>query len=84
MWRAFDIAMRIVSSLIGLLMILAGTVWMLQGLNIAFRIGFMVGDWHWTLYGAILALLGIGQLIWTNRRPRLAARPLRERPVQNP
>ena len=31
MWRAFDIAMRIVSSLIGLLMILAGTVWMLQG-----------------------------------------------------
>ncbi len=69
MWRAFDITMRIVSSLIGLLMILAGVVWMLQGLNIAFRVGFMVGDWHWTLYGAILALLGTGQLIWTNRRP---------------
>ena len=68
MWRAFDIAMRIVSSLIGLLMILAGTVWMLQGLNIAFRIGFMVGDWHWTLYGAILALFGIGQVIWSNTR----------------
>jgi hypothetical protein len=66
--RTFDIAMRIVSSLIGLLMILAGTVWMLQGLNLAFRVGFMVGDKRWTLYGAILVLLGIAQLIWTNTR----------------
>lgn len=60
--------MRIVSSLIGLLMILAGSVWMLQGLNLAFRVGFMVGDKRWTLYGAILALVGIAQLIWTNTR----------------
>ena len=68
MWRSFDITMRIVSSLLGLLMILAGTVWMLQGLNLAFRVGFMVGDKHWTLYGAILALVGIAQVIWTNSR----------------
>jgi hypothetical protein len=68
MRRTFDIAMRIVSSLIGLLMIMAGSVWMLQGLNLAFRVGFMVGDKHWTVYGAILALVGIAQLIWTNSR----------------
>jgi hypothetical protein len=68
MWRSFDIVMRIVSSLLGLLMVMAGTVWMLQGLNLAFRVGFMVGDKHWTLYGAILALIGIAQLIWTNTR----------------
>jgi hypothetical protein len=67
-WRAFDIAMRIVSSVVGLLMIMAGTVWMLQGLNLAFRVGFMVGDKHWTVYGAILALVGIAQIIWTNTR----------------
>ncbi len=73
MWRPFDIAMRIISSLIGLAMILMGTVWMLQGLNLAFRVGFMVGDRHWTLYGAILALVGIAQLIWTNMRGRCAA-----------
>jgi hypothetical protein len=73
MWRTFDIAMRIISSLIGLAMILMGTVWMLQGLNLAFRVGFMVGDKHWTLYGAILALVGIAQLIWTNFRGRSAA-----------
>lgn len=66
--RAFNIAMRIVSSLIGLAMIAAGTVWMLQGLNLAFRVGFMVGDVHWTVYGAILALLGIAQVVWSNTR----------------
>jgi hypothetical protein len=35
---------------------------------LAFRVGFMVGDRHWVLYGAILALLGIGQVIWSNTR----------------
>jgi hypothetical protein len=63
--------MRIVSSLIGVAMILMGTVWVLQGLNLAFRVGFMVGDLHWTIYGAILALLGIGQVVWSNTRQRL-------------
>lgn len=70
MRRVFDVAMRLVSSLIGIAMIAAGIVWMLQGLNLAFRVGFMVGDKHWTVYGAILALIGIGQLVWSNtRRP---------------
>jgi hypothetical protein len=68
MWKPFNIAMRIVSSLIGVAMILAGTVWVLQGLNLAFRVGFMVGDYHWTIYGAILALLGVGQVVWSNTR----------------
>jgi hypothetical protein len=68
MWRPFDITMRIVSSLLGLAMVAVGTVWMLQGLNLAFRVGFMVGDRRWTLYGAILALFGIAQLVWTNTR----------------
>ena len=68
MWKPFNTAMRIVSSLIGIAMVLMGVVWMLQGLNLAFRVGFMVGDLHWTLYGAILALVGIGQVVWSNRR----------------
>jgi hypothetical protein len=68
MWSAFSAAMRVVSTLIGTLMIATGSVWILQGLNIAFRRGFMVGDYHWTIYGAILALVGIGQVIWSNTR----------------
>jgi hypothetical protein len=71
MWRTFNVMMRIISTLIGIAMILAGTVWMLQGLNLAFRVGFMVGDFHWTIYGAILALVGIAQVIWSNTRQRI-------------
>ena len=52
-WKPFDIGMRIVSTLLGIAMVLMGVVWMLQGLNLAFRVGFMVGDLHWTVYGAI-------------------------------
>ncbi len=68
MQGAFNIIMRIVSTLIGMAMVAMGTVWMLQGLNLAFRVGFMVGDKHWTLYGAILALFGIAQIVWSNTR----------------
>jgi hypothetical protein len=68
MRRAFNVIMRGVSTLIGIAMVAAGTVWILQGLNLAFRVGFMVGDLHWTLYGAILALFGIGQVVWSNTR----------------
>ncbi len=71
MWLIFNKVMRVVSSLIGVLMVLMGTVWMLQGLNLAFRVGFMVGDPHWTLYGAILALVGIAQVVWSNTRAKL-------------
>jgi len=71
MWPAFNIVMRIVSTLIGVAMVLMGTVWMLQGLNLAFRVGFMVGNYHWTIYGAILALVGVAQVIWTNVRQKI-------------
>jgi hypothetical protein len=67
----FNIVMRIVSSLIGVAMILMGAVWMLQGLNLAFRVGFMVGNYHWTIYGAILALVGVAQVVWSNTRQRI-------------
>ena len=71
MRRLFNIVMRIVSSLLGLLLIAMGSGWMMQGLHIgpsAIMRGFMVGDLHWTVYGAILALFGVGQLFWSNTR----------------
>ena len=71
--RAFNAVMRIVSSLIGLLMVAMGTVWILQGLNLAFRVGFMVGQPRWVLFGAILALVGIAQIVWSNIRPPAVA-----------
>ena len=68
MWGVFNILMRIVSSLIGASMVLMGIVWMLQGLNLAFRVGFMVGDRRWTVYGALLLIVGVAQLVWSNTR----------------
>jgi len=73
MRRAFNAIMRVVSSLVGLMMVAMGTVWILQGLNLAFRMGFMVGDKHWVVYGSILALVGIAQVIWSNTRQAGAA-----------
>jgi hypothetical protein len=69
--KIFNAVMRVVSSLLGLAMVMMGIVWMLQGLNLAFRVGFMVGDKHWTIYGALLAVVGVAQVVWSNtRQPR--------------
>jgi hypothetical protein len=68
MRNAFNLFMRGVSTLLGIAMVAMGIVWVLQGLDLAFRVGFMVGDYHWAIYGTILALLGVGQVIWSNTR----------------
>ena len=70
MWGPFNIVMRIVGTLIGIAIIFGGAVWILQGLNLAFRVGLMAGDFHWTIYGAILALIGIAQVVWSNTGQR--------------
>ncbi|HEX9805410.1 MAG TPA: hypothetical protein VGA34_00830 [Alteraurantiacibacter sp.] len=70
MGKLFNIVMQGVSTLLGLLMICLGGVWILQGLNVAFLDSFMAGDPKWAVYGAILALLGIGQAIWSVTRKR--------------
>jgi len=75
MRRAFNVVMRIVSSLVGLLMIAMGAVWIMQGLGVgpaAIMQGFMVNDIHWAIYGAILALLGVGEIVWSNTRQKAA------------
>jgi len=68
MRKTFNVVMRIVSTLVGVVMIAMGCVWILQGLDLAFKVGPMVGDHQWVLWGAILAAFGIGQVIWSNMR----------------
>ena len=73
MRAAINIVFRIVSTLLGLLMILMGLVWIGQGLHVgpaAIMRGFMVSDKRWALYGALLALFGLGEVIWANTRQR--------------
>ena len=74
MRSAFDVVMRIVTALVGLLMIAGGAVWMMQGLGVgpaAIMQGFMVNDIRWTFYGAILAIVGVGELVWSFMRARI-------------
>lgn len=67
----FNVVMRIVSSLMGLLMIAMGCIWIMQGIHVgpdAIMQSFMAGDPKWAVFGAILALLGVGQVVWSNSR----------------
>lgn len=69
--RSFNLVMRVFSSLLGLLLVFMGSIWMMQGLGVgpeAVMRGFMVGDPRWTVYGALMVLLGIGQIAWSNMR----------------
>ena len=67
----FNGVMKVVSTLLGVLMVCMGGVWVLQGLNIAFLEGsFMAGAPQWAVYGAILVLFGIGQVVWSVTRRR--------------
>jgi hypothetical protein len=65
--------MRVVTSLVGLLMIGMGTVWALQGLGTgpaAILQGPMVNDIRWTYAGAALAVVGLAEIVWSLTRNR--------------
>ena len=58
--------MRIALNISGVLCLLVGCVWILQGINILPG-SFMTGQTKWAIYGGLLAAAGIGLLIWANR-----------------
>jgi hypothetical protein len=66
--KVFSGVMQVVSTLIGVLMVCMGGIWILQGTGLAFQVGFMAGAPQWAVYGALLALVGICQAIWSVRR----------------
>jgi hypothetical protein len=59
--------MRIVMIVAGVLCLLLGCVWILQGINILPG-SFMTGQTRWAIYGALLVIIGIGLLFSANRR----------------
>ena len=76
MGAAFNIIGRIISTLLGLLLILMGVVWILQAFNLAFNgpmgaggaRSFMVDNREWAVYGAIALVIGLVQIVWSNTR----------------
>lgn len=59
--------MRILMNVVGVLSLLSGGVWFLQGINILPG-SFMTGQTKWAVYGGLLCVAGIGLLFVANRR----------------
>jgi hypothetical protein len=59
--------MRIALTILGILLLLAGGIWFLQGINLLPG-SFMTGQMQWAVYGAILMVAGIGCLVAAKRR----------------
>jgi len=61
--------MKIILRIIGVLFILVGGVWFLQGINILPG-SFMTGQIEWAVYGGLAAIVGIGAIAWSLRGRR--------------
>jgi uncharacterized membrane protein HdeD (DUF308 family) len=59
--------MRIALNIAGVLCLISGCIWILQGINILPG-SFMTGQTKWAIYGALLVVAGIGLLISARRR----------------
>jgi hypothetical protein len=64
--------MKIALNIVGALLVLTGTVWFLQGINILPG-SFMTGQTRWAVRGGIAAVAGVAMLVWASRKPRGAA-----------
>jgi len=61
---------------VGALLVLAGVVWTLQGLDLLGQSGGMNGQRLWAVIGPITALVGVALVVWQARAARSrAARP---------
>jgi hypothetical protein len=59
--------MRVALNIMGILCLLIGCVWFLQGINVLPG-SFMTGQTKWALYGGLVVVAGIGLLTAANRR----------------
>lgn len=59
--------MKIFLNIIAVLLILAGSVWFLQGINVLPG-SLMSGQIQWAIYGGIAVIAGLGLVVFANRR----------------
>src|SRR5215212_2305022 len=59
--------MKIFLVILGILVILAGGTFFLQGINVLPG-SYMTGDPQWAINGGIMIVVGIGLIIWAQRR----------------
>jgi hypothetical protein len=58
--------MRIALNVVGVLLMLMGVTWFLQGINVLPG-SFMTGQIKWAYYGGIAAIAGVGLIVAANR-----------------
>ena len=58
--------MRMLMTIVGVLLVLMGGVWILQGINVLPG-SFMTGQTKWTVYGAVAVVVGIVLLVAARR-----------------
>jgi hypothetical protein len=63
--------MKIALNIVGVLVVIIGCIWFLQGINVLPG-SFMSGQTQWAVRGGIAAVVGIGVLLWANRRRQSA------------
>jgi hypothetical protein len=63
--------MKIASNLVGAVLVLMGSIWFLQGVNVLPG-SFMTGQTRWAVRGGIAAITGIAVLLWANRKRKAA------------
>ena len=59
--------MRIALNVAGVVCLVVGCIWFLQGINILPG-SFMTGQTKWAVYGGLVFIAGIGVVISANRR----------------
>jgi len=59
--------MKMVLRVVGVLLVVFGCIWFLQGFNVLPG-SFMTGQIRWAVYGGIAVVVGIGLLFATKRR----------------
>ena len=59
--------MRITSNVVGVLCLVVGCIWFLQGINVLPG-SFMTGQTKWAIYGGLLFIAGVAVLVVAKRR----------------
>jgi hypothetical protein len=63
--------LKITLNILGVLLVLFGTIWFLQGINVLPG-SFMTGQIRWAVYGGIAVIAGVALLVLAKRRQRSA------------
>jgi hypothetical protein len=59
--------MTLTLNIIGALLLLMGSVWILQGVGL-YPVGFMAHQMKYAYYGIVLDVIAVGLIVFANRR----------------